>query len=148
MNLHTIFKDLLYIGLWILKLFRNPINIYIVVYKDKIKIISLDTDKEIISNKNVTFSSSRMLIATPLTIEKLGNELFKKLYPSIDIKTRKIKILCQPIDEILSELSQSEKMIFEDFLMQIGGNQTRIISDKNELSLTQAKTRINKEFNR
>ena len=64
------------------------------------------------ADHDLEFSSNRLLIADPLKAEIFAT----------DLKTRNLKILCQPVDKELGQLSSAEKMIFTDFLYNIGGD--------------------------
>lgn len=137
----NVFDDIKGVIIGLIKLFRTPLPIYLIVYKNDIKVVNIKNGK-IASGKNqVFFSSDRLLIADLMKAEKLALELINQIVDLSDLKTRNLKIVCHPIDNVLAELSPTEKMIFNDFVCNIGGRFVYLIDDKNELSEIELKNK-------
>lgn len=68
-------NDLLELVFWLIKKFRRPISIYIVVSKNSMTVNNLDNGKSASENSGIQFSSQRLLIADPLEAEKVASNL-------------------------------------------------------------------------
>ncbi len=132
-------KDIYNFGLWIVKIFRPPISVYLIVSKNYIKVTNLENKQTASVGSEKEFSTSRLLIAYPIIAEKLATELLSRVCSSTQLKTRNLKIICHPLDNEFSNLSPAENMIFMDFAYQIGGRYIRIINDDKELTLKELK---------
>ena len=127
-------NDIRDLGLWIIKSIRASITIYVIVSKNSIKVKNLKNGKTASGESQDKFSTDRLLLADPIKAEDFAKELIKEVAESTEIRTRKLKVICQPLDDTLADLSPAEKMIFNDFAYQIGGRHIYLIDDKHELS--------------
>ncbi|MBS1979421.1 MAG: hypothetical protein JST46_18770 [Bacteroidetes bacterium] len=134
-------NDLYDLGLWIIRNFRTPISVYIIVSKNYIKVVSLENGLAASGDAEREFSTSRLLIADPIIAEKLATELLNRVCSATQLKTRSLNVICHPLDNELSNLSPAEKMIFTDFAFQIGGRHVRLIDDGKELTFEELKIR-------
>ena len=132
LKLMTILSDLIDLGFWIIKLVRTSVTIYVVVSRNFIKVKNLENGKVALIDSEIEFSSERLLIANPIVAEMVAKKLIEKLFKPTELKTRKLNVICHPIDDILAELTPAEKMIFNDFGYQIGGGLVKLIEGKQE----------------
>ena len=127
-------NDLINFGLWIIKALRTSLPIYVIVYKNSIKVKNIKSGKTASGKSEDKFSTERLLIADPIKAENLTKGLIKKVAQLAELKTRNLKVICHPLDSILADLSPAEKMIFHDFAYQIGGRYVYLIENKQELT--------------
>lgn len=137
----NLFKDFYDLGLWIIHKLRPPIPVYIIVSRDYIKVINLENGQTASEISERIFSTSRLLIADTIVAEKFAAELLNRVCSAIQLRTRSLKVVCHPLDNELSNLSPVEKMIFTDFVFQIGGRHIRIISNEKELTVSELKSK-------
>jgi hypothetical protein len=128
-------NDIYNFGLSAIKIFRPSISVYIIISRNFIKITNLENEKYVSANSIKEFSTSRLLIADTIIAEKLAKDLLSQVCSMTQLKTRTLKVFCQPLDVELGNLSPVETMIFTDFAFQIGGRQIKIIKDNRELTL-------------
>ena len=124
-------KDL---GLWVIRLFRKPLTIYVIVSKNWIQVKNLSNGKTVSGQCTDKFSTNRLLIADSIKAENFTKNLIKQVVNSTEISTRKLKLICHPIDDQLADLAPVEKMIFNDFAFQLGGSQIKLIEGEKELT--------------
>lgn len=136
-------KDLFDLGLWIIKIFRTPHSVYIVISKNFIKVVNIENGQNASSNAETEFSNSRLLIADSIIAEKMASDLLSRVFSTKQLKTRSLIVVCHPLDSEIGNLSPVEKMILNDFAFQIGGSQIQIITDNKELTWQELKTKLN-----
>lgn len=130
----NIVNDIKSIGLWIIRMFRRRLTLYLVVYKNSMKVKNLENGMIASGNSELAYSNSRLLIADPFVAESFAKVLLKQVYSSIEQRTRTVRIVCHPIDKDLSELSPAEKMIFTDFVKNIGGHEIIMANSDKEMT--------------
>ena len=130
----NILNDIKNIGLWLIRMFRSRLTLYLVVYKNSMKVKNLENGMVASGNSELAYSSSRLLIADPIVAESFAKVLLKQVYSSIEQSTRTVRIVCHPFDKNLSELSPAEKMIFTDFVNNIGGHEIIIANSDKEMT--------------
>jgi hypothetical protein len=135
----NLFKDFYDFGIWIIKILRTPIPVYIIVSRDYIKVINLENGQTASEFSERKFSTSRLLIADTIVAENFAMVLLNRVCSATQLRTRSLKVVCHPLDNELSNLSPVEKMIFTDFVVQIGGRHIRIISNEKELTVSELK---------
>jgi hypothetical protein len=132
-------NDLRNLGLWIIKSMRTSLPIYVLVSKNFIKVKNLKNGKTASGKSQDNFSTDRILLADPITAENFTKELIKQVAQPNEIKTRKLKVICHPLDELIADLSPSEKMTFNDFAYRIGGRYVYLLDGKQELTDSELK---------
>jgi hypothetical protein len=135
----SLLNDLRDLALWMIKLIRASLPLYVIVSRNSIKVKNLKNGKTASGVSQDKFSTDRLLIADPIKAEKIAKDLINQVAKANELRTRKLKIICHPIDEVLRDLSPAEKMIFNDFAFQIGGRQIYLVDKKQELTETELK---------
>ena len=115
-------------------MFTRRLTLYLVVYKNSMKVKNLENGIVASGNSELAYSSSRLLIADPIIAESFAKVLLKQVYSSIEQRTRTVRIVCHPFDKDLSELSPAEKMIFTDFVNNIGGHEIILANSDKEMT--------------
>tara|TARA_B100001109_G_C18863577_1_gene475431 strand:+ start:5957 stop:6445 length:489 start_codon:yes stop_codon:yes gene_type:complete len=144
-------NDLRDLGIGIIKSIRASLTIYVIVSKNSIKVKNLENGKTASGESHDEFSTDRLLIADPMNAENFAKELINKVADLSDIRTRKLNVICHPIDQILADLSPVEKMIFNDFAYHIGGRYVYLIDNRQELTdieLNEIKTLLNSNYSK
>jgi hypothetical protein len=103
------------------------------------KIVNLHNQQIAFENASQEFSSDRLLIAEPIVAESLGIKLLNQVCSTTDLKTKSLKVVCHRIDKEFHPLSTAERMILNDFVNQIGGNEIVLLDETVELSAEELK---------
>ena len=89
---------------------------------------------------NQSFSTNRLIIADPIKAESFAKELLREVYSTSEMNTRRLHILCHLIADDTDEFSLAEKMMFNDFILQVGAQSGTIIIAQKDLSAEELKT--------
>jgi hypothetical protein len=84
--------------------------------------INISNGKLISKIAEQQFSSDKLLIADNIIAEKMGKEMIEEITNNKS-KKRLVKIVLQPMENRFEKISPVEKMIYNDFISQIGGNE-------------------------
>ena len=132
-------QDIKHLFFWFIKLFRPRRTVYLVIKPNFIKVYNFENGKTISKSANQRFSSNRLIIADPIQAELLAKKLLRELYSTSEINTRRLHILLHPIADDMDEFSLAEKMMFNDFILQVGAQSGKIITSQKELSAEELK---------
>ena len=104
-------NDIYNLVLSTIKLIRPSISVYIIVSRNFIKITNLENEKSASAISEKEFSTSRLLVADTIIAEKLAKELLNQVCTLTQLKTRSLKVFCQPLDKELGNLSPVEQPV-------------------------------------
>ena len=104
--------------------------------------VNLSNDKSISRKSIPEFSSDRLLIADNIIAEKLGKEMLFEVC-NHDIKSRTISIVLQPLEPGFGVIYPVERMIYQDFVCMIGGNECYLEESTERLTKDMLQQKIN-----
>ncbi|MFY7672578.1 hypothetical protein ACOSP6_15960 [Tenacibaculum sp. MEBiC06402] len=124
--------------------FFKPIPIYILFYKDRIKVYRLDNGLSIERNAVIPFSNSKILFANFTEGERFLSSLISELVPRLgSFFSRSIIVLAHQLEMINEGLSQVEERALIDAIRHSSAVDVFVIEDEDELSIQQAIVRLN-----
>jgi MreB/Mbl protein len=108
--------------------------IYVKIYKNKMTVRHINSNKELTESTDVPFTTQRLLVGDFTVAEQFLKYLVKKVAPT-GWFTPSPKILIQPLEMIEGGLSQVEERALLELAAQVGGRKVlvycgAILSDK------------------
>jgi MreB/Mbl protein len=108
--------------------------IYVKIYKNKMTVRHINSNKELTESTDIPFTSQRLLVGDFTVAEQFLKYLVKKVAPT-GWFTPSPKILIQPLEMIEGGLSQVEERALLELATQVGGRKVlvycgAILSDK------------------
>jgi hypothetical protein len=124
--------------------FFKPIPIYILFYKDRIKVYRLDNGLSIERNAVIPFSNSKILFANFTEGERFLSSLICELVPRLgSFFSRSLIVLAHQLEMINEGLSQVEERALIDAIRHSSAVDVFVIEDEEELSIEQAIVKLN-----
>ncbi|CAL2056816.1 hypothetical protein [Tenacibaculum sp. 190524A05c] len=124
--------------------FFKPIPIYILFYKDRIKVYRLDNGLSIERNAVIPFSNSKILFANFTEGERFLSSLISELVPRLgSFFSRSLIVLAHQLEMINEGLSQVEERALIDAIRHSSAVDVFVIEDEEELSIEQAIVKLN-----
>ncbi|CAL2092391.1 hypothetical protein [Tenacibaculum sp. 190524A05c] len=124
--------------------FFKPIPIYILFYKDRIKVYRLDNGLFIERNAVIPFSNSKILFANFTEGERFLSSLICELVPRLgSFFSRSLIVLAHQLEMINEGLSQVEERALIDAIRHSSAVDVFVIEDEEELSIEQAIVKLN-----
>ena len=124
--------------------FFKPIPIYILFYKDRIKVYRLDNGLSIERNAVIPFSNSKILFANFTEGERFLSSLISELIPRLgSFFSRSLIVLAHQLEMINEGLSQVEERALIDAIRHSSAVDVFVIEDEEELSIEQAIVKLN-----
>jgi hypothetical protein len=124
--------------------FFKPIPIYILFYKDRIKVYRLDNGLSIERNAVIPFSNSKILFANFTEGERFLSSLISELVPGLgSFFSRSLIVLAHQLEMINEGLSQVEERALIDAIRHSSAVDVFVIEDEEELSIEQAIVKLN-----
>lgn len=114
----------------------NPFKkevIYIKLFENKIDLKHIETGRTYKRESLQKFSNERLLIAKPSVAIAFIREVLKEVFAKSLIDP-KLTVLLQPMEKIEGGISETEMMIFNDLVQQIGGKYAFIHPTQEDLS--------------
>ena len=111
-------------------MFKKPI-IYIRIFKNQMEVKNVDTGKTIKRKAINNFSNDRLLISDFVNAENLMRSLIEEVSSSKFFKPS-LKILLQPVDDNIKEITPVEHRTYLDSAEHAGGAHV-IVYDKQEM---------------
>lgn len=108
-----------------IKLFRSKLFIYLVISRNQLEVHNLKTGQTIKLKSKEPFSTNRLLIANNIIAENLGKQIMSKICGR-DLKLSPVFIIIHPLEVGFDDVSQVEKMIYNDFGMILGAREVTI----------------------
>ena len=124
--------------------FFKPIPIYILFYKNRIKVYRLDNGLSIERNAVIPFSNSKILFANFTEGERFLSSLISELVPKLGrFFSRSLIVLAHQLEMINEGLSQVEERALIDAIRHSSAVDVFVIEDEEELSIEQAIVKLN-----
>ena len=124
--------------------FFKPIPIYILFYKNRIKVYRLDNGLSIERNAVIPFSNSKILFANFTEGERFLSSLISELVPKLGrFFSRSLIVLAHQLEMINEGLSQVEERALIDAIRHSSAVDVFVIEDEDELSIEQAIVKLN-----
>lgn len=114
----------------------NPFKkevIYIKLFENKIDLKHIETGTTYNRESLQKFSNERLLIAKPSVAIAFIREVLKEVFAKSLIDP-KLAVLLQPMEKIEGGISETEMMIFNDLVQQIGGKYAYIHTTQEDLT--------------
>lgn len=96
-------------------------TVYLKLMKNRLELTHIESGKTLSGTAAIPFSNDRLLIADHLSAERFAKELLaellvhrKKLFQGA------VRIVLQPIDAEITEITAVERMIYQDFAFHAG----------------------------
>ena len=123
--------------------FFKPIPIYILFYKNRIKVYRLDNGLSIERNAVIPFSNSKILFANFTEGERFLSSLISELVPKLGrFFSRSLIVLAHQLEMINEGLSQVEERALIDAIRHSSAVDVFVIEGGSELTAIQALDKI------
>ncbi|WP_159038432.1 hypothetical protein [Brumimicrobium mesophilum] len=104
-------------------------TLYIRLFKDRVEIKHLEGGKSLVRLSHQPYSNNRLIIADYEAAEVFLIGVIKELlYPPNLFFDKGLRIILQPVDSEITEISSSESRIYRDFAQQIGAREVYLCS--------------------
>lgn len=96
-------------------------TVYVRLMKNRLEITHVDSGRTISADATIPFSNDRLLIAENIPAERFGKELIAELLlHNKKLFNRPIRMVLQPVDPEIKEITAVERMIYHDFAFHSG----------------------------
>jgi len=96
-------------------------TVYVKLKKNRLEITDIDSGKTLVRDASIPFSNDRLLIAENIPAERLAKELIAELLlHDKKLFNRPIRMVLQPVDPEITEVTAVERMIYQDFALHAG----------------------------
>lgn len=111
------------------RIFPSPI-LYVRLYRNEVEVLNVNSNITIRRKSFNTFSNKRLLIADFRAFEAFFKEVVIEVLEkrSVLLKNSSFRVLVQPIDSMILEVSSVESRVFQDSFFQCGAKE--ILIDK------------------
>lgn len=113
-------------------LFKYPI-LYVRIFRNKIEVKNINTGKTISRKAVHNFSNERLIIANFMNVEVLLRELSDEV-SNIGWVKRSTKMLVQPVDDVIKEISEVERRAYIDSAQHAGAKFVLLQEDQTLLT--------------
>ena len=96
-------------------------TVYVKLMKNRLEVTDIESGKTLVREATIPFSNDRLLIAENIPAERFGKELISELLlHNKKFFNKPVRIVLQPIDPEITEITAVERMIYHDFAFHSG----------------------------
>ncbi|MBI3239734.1 MAG: hypothetical protein HYZ43_12975 [Flavobacteriia bacterium] len=89
--------------------------------KNRLEVTDIESGKTLVREATIPFSNERLLIAENIPAERFGKELISELLlHNKKFFNRPVRMVLQPVDPEITEITAVERMIYHDFAFHSG----------------------------
>lgn len=96
-------------------------TVYVKLMKNRLEVTDIESGKTLVREATIPFSNERLLIAENIPAERFGKELISELLlHNKKFFNRPVRMVLQPVDPEITEITAVERMIYHDFAFHSG----------------------------
>ena len=96
-------------------------TVYLKLMKNRLELTHIESGKMLSGTATIPFSNDRLLIAENIPAEKFAKELIAELLlHNKKLFNKRIRMVLQPVDPEITEITAVERMIYHDFAFHAG----------------------------